>query len=59
MSSKSYELRLRCLDITPDRYPIRKSSDHHLCAAYRSFSQLATSVIDFWHLDIHRMPLVI
>ena len=38
--------------------PIRKSSDHRLCASPRSLSQLVTSFIASKSLGIHRTPLI-
>ena len=38
--------------------PIRKSSDHRLCASHRSLSQLVTSFIASKSQGIHRTPLL-
>ena len=39
-------------------YPIRKSPDHSVFAAPRSFSQLVASFIAFQHQGIHCVPFI-
>ena len=39
-------------------FPIRRSTDHGLLAAPRSFSQLSTSFVASHCLGIHRAPFV-
>lgn len=45
--------------VTMSGAPIRISLSHHLFAARQGLSQLATSVIGFWRLDIHHTPLLV